>query len=496
MRLTATSIGDESDGSTPSTDPEMPSLVPAAAAFAPPPRSSCGPTSEVEATRSTASSGSARSRALARVAARAAASEAALSAAAAATGALALPAPTGASDEVPLAPCGTGKSSVDSSFAGSLQLSVGVRTQDDVCEMILLRGVKLPARAVKIFTTTKDDQASASIEVYVGERPFCAGNRFLTRLRLAPLPATSYRSFVQLEVTVEAFEDGSLTCAAEEVEGRVLGEPHAIAEWRGSLVEATSSPSGNDGGGEIAVFSHALVKHLPVMLAIRTVRLPCGRDVVIRQHQRREEEKVGTGGVLWEAAIVLADYVGRQSAALAWRGKRVLELGAGTGLVAIALGLEGAQVCATDGNPKVVEGALRNVETAKPLTGSVRLEVFDWNSLDDLKRIQEAGPWDAIVGSDLVYPGNAGRKCVASNFSCPPADETVLSLLSKLAGPDTEVILALKDRTGEVASFVNLLSSEAARDEWQLRRAPPEDLMPEFRNMPVLAVLHLRKRRK
>ena len=34
----------------------------------------------------------------------------------------------------------------------------------------------------------------------------------------------------------------------------------------------------------------------------------------------------------------------------------MLELGAGTGLVAIALALEGAQVCATDGNPKVCEG--------------------------------------------------------------------------------------------------------------------------------------------
>ena len=36
------------------------------------------------------------------------------------------------------------------------------------------------------------------------------------------------------------------------------------------------------------------------------------------------------------------DYVSRNSEEFGWQGKRVLELGAGTGLVAISLALEGA----------------------------------------------------------------------------------------------------------------------------------------------------------
>jgi len=424
---------------------------------------------------------SVRARALARLAARAAAAEAS---GVEASPVLALEAPASVPDET----CGAGTS--------TLPLSIGIRTIDGVCERLLERGVAIPAKASRLFTTNRDDQPLAHIELYLGERLFCSGNRLLGSFRLAPLPVPSYRSFVQLEVSVTVETCGSVVCEAMEVEGRALGGEYARGAWQGSMLCADGQqarPALDDGQGEIALFSHALVKHLPVLLATRTVRLPSGRDIVIRQHQRREEERVGTGGVLWEAAIVLADYVGRGREALAWPGKRVLELGAGTGLAAIALALEGAEVCATDGNPRVLECARRNVEAAGPLPGKLRLEVFDWNSDEDLHRMQAAGPWDTILGSDLVYPGNAGKHCVASNHARPPADETLLSLLGRLAGPETEVVLALKDRTGEVARFVRLV--ESREGEWELTRAPPEALMPAFRTVPALAVLHLRRRR-
>lgn len=376
----------------------------------------------------------------------------------------------------------------------SLPLSVYVRVSDDVCEALLARGAELPARRQMLFTTTQDNQGVAHVELYAGERPFCAGNLFLGTLELAPLPTPSYRSFVQLEVSVEVDAAGVITCQAAELESRAMGEPFCKAEWQGDLLGAGGPPpEGKREGREIAVFSHALAKHLPVLLATRSVRLPGGRDIVIRQHQRREEEKIGTGGVLWEAAIVLADYVGRNQETFAWQGKRVLELGAGTGLVAIALALEGAEVCATDGNPGVLVGAEKNVKSAAPLVGTVRVDTFDWNSPEDLARILSMGPWDAVVGSDLVYPGNAGRKCVLSNDTKPPADETLLALLTQLISPTTLVVLALKDRTGEVERFVSL-ASEPARG-WHVERAAPEAIMPEFRDQPSVVVLHLRRTR-
>ena len=201
-----------------------------------------------------------------------------------------------------------------------LPLSVHVRVADGVCERLLERGVAVPTRVVRLFTTTRDDQAAAHIELYAGERPFCEGNRFLALLQLAPLPTPSYRSFVQLELTLEAHADGTLSCEVLEVESRALGEPFCEASWRGDLLDAVGAPPEHGREGrEVALFSHALAKHLPVLLATRTVRLG-DRDIVIRQHQKREEEKVGTGGVLWEAAIVLSDYVGRNGSSFAWQG--------------------------------------------------------------------------------------------------------------------------------------------------------------------------------
>ena len=382
---------------------------------------------------------------------------------------------------------------------GHLMLSLHLRVRDGVCEQLLARGTALPARAVRLFTTSQDDQAAARLEFYVGERPFCEGNRFVGMMELAPLPMPSYRSFLQIEVDVEVDAKGGILGRAAEVESRALGEPYCAAEWRGELMLGAVPPVPNPFSEvgllprgprvvepmEVTLFSAALTKHLPVLLPTRTVRL-AGKDVVIRQHQRREEQRIGTGGVLWEAAIVLADYVGRSGD---WQGKRVLELGAGTGLVAIALAMQGAEVCATDGNPRVLEGARSNVEDAmrRHGHGPVALEVFDWNSPEDLAKILALGPWDVVLGSDLVYPGNAGKKCVDSNALSPSADETLISLLDALCGRDTVVILALKDRTGELERFSHTIS----RHKWSMERAPPERIMPEFRSVPQVAVLHL-----
>eukprot|EP00928_Gymnodinium_smaydae_P049528 TRINITY_DN33251_c0_g1_i1.p1 TRINITY_DN33251_c0_g1~~TRINITY_DN33251_c0_g1_i1.p1 ORF type:complete len:466 (-),score=45.32 TRINITY_DN33251_c0_g1_i1:312-1709(-) len=420
-----------------------------------------------------------RERALARVAARAAAREAKR----VANGDVVL-ALTGLSSSLP-------EENTASAQVRSLPLSISIRTKGGVCERMLDRETSLPAKVSRVFTTTVDDQRVARLALYLGERGMCSGNRLLGLFQLEPLPEKSYRSFVQIEVALEVSMDGLVTCHAADVEGRLLSETYAEASWSGdisNIVEMVRSD--DDTADEIGVFNHSFASHLPVLLATRTVDLPSGRTVVIRQHPRKEGERVGTGGVLWKAAIALSHYVVSARDRFNWSGKRVLELGAGTGLLAIALASERANVLATDGNVAVLEGARYNIENAGRLPGQALCEAFDWNSQEDLKRIRAMGPWDAILGSDLVYPGNAGAQCVATNDGVPPADKTLLDLLKALSAPETDIVIALKDRSGEVERFITRLNSDP---DWSWAQVSPDALMSEFRESARLTIIHLRR---
>jgi predicted nicotinamide N-methyase len=66
----------------------------------------------------------------------------------------------------------------------------------------------------------------------------------------------------------------------------------------------------------------------------------------------------GEGGMTWAMSVVLANYLG---AAPEYPRLRILELGAGTGLVSLALAGRGHSVVATDGDRCVLENLQRNV---------------------------------------------------------------------------------------------------------------------------------------
>jgi predicted nicotinamide N-methyase len=97
------------------------------------------------------------------------------------------------------------------------------------------------------------------------------------------------------------------------------------------------------------------------------------------------------GIVLWPAAIALAHEVATRELA----GKRILELGAGTGLPGIVAASRGARVVQTDRQQLVLhickQNAQRNgVTTIEHRTG-------DWTAWDDGER------YDVILGSDILY---------------------------------------------------------------------------------------------
>jgi predicted nicotinamide N-methyase len=78
-------------------------------------------------------------------------------------------------------------------------------------------------------------------------------------------------------------------------------------------------------------------------------------------------------------------------------GLRVLELGCGLGLPALAAGLRNADVLATDWADDAIELLPRNAERNGIV---IRVARVRWSEPEPLLR---AAPWDLVLGADLLY---------------------------------------------------------------------------------------------
>lgn len=108
---------------------------------------------------------------------------------------------------------------------------------------------------------------------------------------------------------------------------------------------------------------------------------------------RERRDLLPYGVVLWPAAIALAhDVASRAEDA---RGKRVLELGAGTGLPGIVAASLGARVVQTDRHEVAMSVCRRNGErNGEPM---IEYRLAEWAHWDDEAR------YDWILGSDVLY---------------------------------------------------------------------------------------------
>jgi predicted nicotinamide N-methyase len=104
-----------------------------------------------------------------------------------------------------------------------------------------------------------------------------------------------------------------------------------------------------------------------------------------------EATRLPYGIVLWPSAIALAHELASRPIA----GKRILELGAGTGIPGIIAASFGAHVVQTDRQALVLHLCRRNAER----NGITTLEhrIADWTTWTDVVR------YDVILGSDILY---------------------------------------------------------------------------------------------
>ena len=84
-----------------------------------------------------------------------------------------------------------------------------------------------------------------------------------------------------------------------------------------------------------------------------------------------------------------------------WKGKRVLELGAGAGMCGLTLGMLGAIVIVTE-LAEVVPVLKENIEINR-LQHACTAEELPWGEHQSFEWFQSSAPFDVVIGCEVAY---------------------------------------------------------------------------------------------
>lgn len=99
-------------------------------------------------------------------------------------------------------------------------LSLGIETMGGLMDVIIPRNSKIPIRAGRSYTTSKDGQSQLKISVYQGERDLIKDNRKLAEFILAGIPSMP-AGLPKVEIQFLINADGILTVKAKELRSGV-----------------------------------------------------------------------------------------------------------------------------------------------------------------------------------------------------------------------------------------------------------------------------------
>lgn len=143
-----------------------------------------------------------------------------------------------------------------------------------------------------------------------------------------------------------------------------------------------------------------------------------------------------------------------------WNGKRVVELGAGTGLCSLAAHYLGADVTATDMNKEAVLGILRRNLAANGAE-SVKIVPHDWGTpvtpgLD--------APYDFVLAADVIFKEELVPALVKS--------------MEQLAGPHSVVFMCAENHSQKALDLFFSLSAAS----FDVQRVPLEEMHETFQD--------------
>ncbi|XP_077180216.1 protein N-lysine methyltransferase METTL21D [Paroedura picta] len=185
----------------------------------------------------------------------------------------------------------------------------------------------------------------------------------------------------------------------------------------------------------------------------------------------------GPGGVVWDAALVLAAFLERSAAHLpAPPGRRLrlplrrqaaLELGAGTGLVGLRAAALGANVTVTD-LEEVQDLLKKNIESNQHLiSGSIQAKVLKWG--EDVTDFLPAP--DYILMADCIY--------------YEESLEPLIKTLKDLSGPETQILCCYEERTMGKNPEVERRFFELLQKDFELEKVPLDKHDEEYRSEDI-----------
>jgi len=184
---------------------------------------------------------------------------------------------------------------------------------------------------------------------------------------------------------------------------------------------------------------------------------------MIRLRQNPEQGNRPLGSVLWDGGYLLSKYLEQEYGVLGLTGKKIIELGSGTGLVGIVASLLGADVTLTD-REEVLDILTENVlVNTDPTLHRVRVEKLVWEEI--LPPSIEQGV-DFILGADVVYGENI------------TVFKALVSVLQALSNQRTQIFIAYKPRfpTSETYFF------KKANQIFQVTKISSAHLPTEFQS--------------
>ncbi|XP_032883694.1 EEF1A lysine methyltransferase 3-like [Amblyraja radiata] len=113
---------------------------------------------------------------------------------------------------------------------------------------------------------------------------------------------------------------------------------------------------------------------------------------------RMVDDTMGVSAYVWEAGIALCRYIEKED--INFTGKKVIELGSGTGTVGILASLLGGEVTMTD-KPKILRQIENNIGINIPFAcrHRVKVQTLVWGE----DHTSFPSDYDYILGSDIVY---------------------------------------------------------------------------------------------